>query len=145
MSYGQTNSKSQSLLSSSTIVLVILSWFLMFSACDRPETKSMEVTATAFNSFGWQTHRDHPTLTAWGDTLKPGMKTIAVSRDLIDSGLTHNTVVRIEGLAGEYLVKDKMNHRWRKRIDIYMGNDLDSARSWGKRSLNISWEIPKEQ
>ena len=104
---------------------VLSCFFLAACSCYFRETKTMEVTATAFNSFGWQTHRDHPTLTAWGDTLKPGMKTIAVSRDLIDSGLTHNTKVKIEGLKGKYLVKDKMNKRWRKRIDIYMGVDLD--------------------
>lgn len=117
---------------------------ILFSSCDKRPTKTMEVTATAFNSFGWQTHRDHPTLTAWGDTLKPGMKAIAVSRDLIDSGLTHNTEVKIEGLPGKYLVKDKMNRRWKKRIDIYMETDLDSARSWGKQTVNISWKMPRE-
>lgn len=119
---------------------VLLCILLAVCSCDQRKTKTMEVTATAFNSFGWQTHRDHPTLTAWGDTLKPGMKTIAVSRDLIDSGLTHNTKVKIEGLSGKYLVKDKMNKRWKKRIDIYLGEDLDSARSWGKRQVIIYWK-----
>lgn len=105
----------------------------------------MEVTATAYNSLAVQTHRDHPTLTAWGDTLREGMKVIAVSRDLIDSGLTHNSEVRIEGFPGIYIVKDKMNMRWRKRIDIYMGLDADTARSWGKRKVNISWKTPQKQ
>ena len=128
-----------------TETLVVLLSLLIFSACDQRESRTMEVTATAFNSLGWQTHADHPTLAAWGDTLKPGMKTIAVSRDLIDSGLTHNTVVRIEGLRGKYVVKDKMNKRWRKRIDIYLGADLDSARSWGKQKRTISWKVDTEE
>ncbi|GAL15331.1 hypothetical protein JCM19233_6349 [Vibrio astriarenae] len=37
-----------------------------------------------------------------GDRLKPGMKSIAVSRDLIALGLTHNQEVRIEGFEGTY-------------------------------------------
>jgi 3D (Asp-Asp-Asp) domain-containing protein len=32
-----------------------------------------------------------------------------------------------------------MNKRWEKRIDIYMGHDLEAARAWGKRQVEISW------
>jgi 3D (Asp-Asp-Asp) domain-containing protein len=32
-----------------------------------------------------------------------------------------------------------MHQRWTKRIDIYMGHDLDAARTWGKRRVEISW------
>lgn len=101
-------------------------------------TKTMEVTATAYNSLSWQTLGD-PNLTAFGDTLKPGMKAIAVSRDLLDSGLVHNTKVKIQGLPGLYHVRDKMNRRWRRRIDIYMGTNHDSARAWGRKKVNITW------
>ena len=115
---------------------------LLFSiACNNTETHTMEVTATAYNSTGSQTHRDHPNLTAWGDILTPGMKAIAVSRDLIPLGLTHNTKVRIEGFPGTWLVLDKMNKRWTKKIDIYMGLDEEAAREWGKRKVTISWEV----
>ncbi|MDZ7845639.1 MAG: hypothetical protein U5L96_02035 [Owenweeksia sp.] len=107
-------------------------------------TKSMVVTATAYNSLAYQTQGD-PTLTAWGDTLKPGMKAIAVSRDLIDSGLTHNTWVYIEELQDTFLVKDKMNRRWTRKIDIYLGNYVDSARQWGKRPVNITWPGPASE
>jgi len=51
------------------------------------ETRSLKVTATAYNSLPGQTQGD-PRLTAWGETLKPGMQAIAVSRDLIRMGLT---------------------------------------------------------
>lgn len=98
-----------------------------------------EVTATAYNSVNSQTKAGDPTLTAWGDTLKPGMKAIAVSRDLIDDGLTHGTEVTIEGLEGTYIVRDKMNKRWEDKIDIYMGTDVEAAREWGKRTVTISW------
>lgn len=121
--------------------IVASSAVLLFSACDQRETKTMEVTATAYNSLAAQTDHHNPSLAAWGDTLSAGMKVIAVSRDLIDSGLTHNTEVRIEGLPGTYIVKDKMNRRWRKKIDIYMGLDVDTARSWGKRKVEISWKM----
>jgi 3D (Asp-Asp-Asp) domain-containing protein len=109
--------------------------------CEKQETKSLEVTATAYNSVGSQTNKGHPTTTAWGEELKPGMKCIAVSRDLIEMGLTHNTRVKIEGLSGTYRVADKMNQRWQKRIDIYMGIDEKAAKEWGKKEVTISWKV----
>jgi 3D (Asp-Asp-Asp) domain-containing protein len=100
--------------------------------------RALAVTATAYNSLPEQTDAE-PHLAAWGDPLAPGMKVIAVSRDLIALGLDYGTSVKIEGLPGEYLVLDKMHKRWKKRIDIYMGNDIYAARSWGKRQVEISW------
>lgn len=55
----------------------------------------MEVTATAYTSSPRETDST-PFLAAWGDTLKPDMKVIAVSRDLLELGLTHKTKVKIE-------------------------------------------------
>ncbi len=108
------------------------------------QRKTMEVTATAYNSVPAQTRPGSSgAITAWGDTLKPGMKCIAVSRDLIDSGLVHNKTVKIEGLDGTYWVKDKMNKRWTKKIDIYMGTNEKKAREWGKKQVTISW-VPDE-
>ena len=43
------------------------------------------------------------------------------------------------GLPGTYVVMDKLNKRWKLRIDIYMGTDIDVARQWGKRAVMISW------
>jgi 3D (Asp-Asp-Asp) domain-containing protein len=100
--------------------------------------RALAVTATAYNSVPEQTDGD-PYLAAWGDSLAPGMKVIAVSQDLIPLGLDHRTSVTIKGLPGVYLVLDKMHKRWEKRIDIYMGLDLDAARTWGKRQVEISW------
>ncbi len=111
---------------------------LALSGCSRGES-SMEVTASAYTSSVGETD-DTPSLAAWGDTLKPGMKAIAVSRDLIAAGLTHNTIVRIEGFEGEYRVLDKMNRRWEKKIDIYMGNDRKKALQWGKQKVMIYWQ-----
>jgi 3D (Asp-Asp-Asp) domain-containing protein len=123
---------------------LLVSVALIFAGCDSRKTLTREVTATAYNSLKSQTHNDHPDISAWGDTLKPGMKSIAVSRDLIPLGLTRNTKVKIEGLPGTYLVLDKMNKRWRNKIDIYMGTDKKAAREWGKQKVFISWKVEKE-
>ena len=108
---------------------------------ENPEQlNKLQVTATAYNSLPWQTKADNPSITAWGDSLKPGMKALAVSRDLIPLGLGHNTEVKIEGLSGTYQVLDKMNARWTKKIDIYMGLNPDTAREWGRQKVVIYWE-----
>lgn len=103
--------------------------------------KSMEVTATAYNSVEAQTKKGDPATAAWGDQLEPGMKAIAVSRDLLKEGLDHNTPVKIEGLPGTYKVLDKMHSRWNNRIDIYMGEDIDLAKEWGRQTVEISWAV----
>ncbi|HIO91718.1 MAG TPA: hypothetical protein EYG68_02605 [Leucothrix mucor] len=103
------------------------------------ELKVLEVVATAYTSHAAQTDST-PTIAAWGDRLKPSTKAIAVSRDLLtEYGLKHRSKVRIKGLSGEYLVLDKMNKRWRKKIDIYMGMNRKAAFKWGKRRVVLSW------
>ena len=119
--------------------------FFLLLSCSKPaepidEENVLTVTATAYNSLAYQTKAINSNIAAWGDTLKPGMKVIAVSRDLIDSGLVHNKELRVEGLEGIYLVKDKMNKRYTKRIDIYMGVDVKKAKKWGKKKLKIYWK-----
>jgi 3D (Asp-Asp-Asp) domain-containing protein len=106
------------------------------------ETKTMEVTATAYNSVESQTKKGDPVTAAWGDKLKPGMKAIAVSRDLLqEEGIEHGTAVNIKGLPGKYKVLDKMNRRWKKKIDIYMGENVAQAREWGRQKVEISWKV----
>ena len=100
--------------------------------------QALEVTVTAYNSVPEQTDAQ-PTVAAWGDHLEPGMKVIAVSRDLIELGLRHGTVVHIEGLDGDYVVLDKMNRRWRGAIDLYMGKDISAARRFGRQQRRITW------
>ena len=96
------------------------------------------MTATAYNSLPGQTEGD-PSIAAWGDRLEPGMRAIAVSRDLLDLGLTRGVEVEIEGLPGRYRVLDKLHWRWQKRIDVYMGTDLAAAKQFGKRRVTIRW------
>ncbi|TNJ41725.1 3D domain-containing protein [Tamlana fucoidanivorans] len=109
---------------------------------DNYDWNSRIVTATAYNSLAYQTS-DTPNITAFGDSLKPGFRYIAVSRDLLKLGLKHNTPVKIEGLEGVYWVKDKMHSRWKNRIDIYMGIDVKQARQWGRRRVCIDYGIPR--
>ncbi|MGM0565880.1 MAG: 3D domain-containing protein [Bacteroidota bacterium] len=123
-------------------------WILIaygVSSCKNRETHTLEVKATAYNSLPNQTHAKHPKITAWGDTLEPGMKSIAVSRDLIELGLVHGTEVSIEGLPGKYIVRDKMNRRWEKKIDIYMGTNIAKARDWGIKTVTIRWKTSPEE
>jgi len=99
----------------------------------------LRVTATAYSSHKGQTDRT-PFLAAWNNRLSPGMKIIAVSRDLLSRyGMRNGTKVRIGGLPGYYRVRDKMNKRYKKRIDIYMGVNRRKALRWGRRSVVVYW------
>lgn len=121
------------------IVLLLGVCTALGAAADGEPEESLEVVATAFNSLPSQTD-DHPRITAWGDRLEPGMKAIAVSRDLIRLGLGYGVEVAIDGLPGLYVVRDKMAARWKHKIDIYMGHDVEAARRWGRRRVTIRWE-----
>jgi 3D (Asp-Asp-Asp) domain-containing protein len=100
--------------------------------------RSMVVTVSAYNSVPSQTNSE-PTITAWGDELKPGMNVVAVSPDLLDEGLSHGSVLRIEGFKGEYVVLDKTASRFTKRVDVYMGLDVEAAKDFGVKELRITW------
>lgn len=121
----------------------------LFLSCN--ETKKMdpyvwiplEVVATAYNSVKSQTLGE-PNITAWGDTLVPGMKSIAVSRDLIAKGMEHGTMVRINTFPDTFYVNDKMHRRWKNRIDIYMGADNKKALEWGKKKVRIEFAVLRE-
>lgn len=118
---------------------------LLASGCSdsNMQPMSQEVTATAYTLSESETKKGNVGLAAWGDQLEPGMKAVAVSRDLIKKGLTHNTEVTIEGL-GDYIVLDKMNRRWKDKIDILM-ESRDDAREWGKRTVTIHWKVSREE
>ena len=128
-----------------TVLLAIL----LLTSCKIKEEdpyiwKEIKVKATAYNSLRYQTSLN-PSIAAWGDSLKPGMKCIAVSRDLIKLGLKHNTPVKIQGLDSIYLVKDKMHRRKRNQIDIYMGKDVKKAKNWGVQRLTIQYGVLKSE
>jgi 3D (Asp-Asp-Asp) domain-containing protein len=122
------------------LVVVALAFGVVGTAtAGKERSNNLKVTATAYNSIPAQTDST-PDIAAWGDRLRPGMKAIAVSRDLLNQyGLSRGDKVRIKGLEGEYVVLDKMNKRWRKKIDIYMGKDRRAAKQWGRRNVTIEW------
>lgn len=113
------------------------------STAEAMNWKTVNVTASAYNSVANQS-QGNPKITAWGDTLRPGMNVIAISRDLMRDGLKYNTPVKIDGLSGIFFVKDKMHHRWRNKIDIYMGNDVEKARNWGRKKISIQYLVQKD-
>jgi 3D (Asp-Asp-Asp) domain-containing protein len=120
--------------------LATIAWIALLAspAIAGADEQTLEVTASAYNSLAAQTHGE-PNIGAWGDRLVPGMKSIAVSRDLMELGLTQGVLVRIDGLPGEYQVLDKMAKRWKKKVDIYMGEDRQAALDWGVRKVTIRW------
>ena len=133
--------------SKSVPLIFIFLYYLAVISCGKKEDQwiwhPLEVTASAYNSTRAQTN-EQPNIAAWGDTLKPGMKCIAISRDLLKLGLEHNTPVKLPGFDGIYLVKDKMHLRWQNRIDIYMGQDVKKAREWGKKKIVIQFGVKRK-
>lgn len=129
------------------VASLIIAGLLILTSCStiqkplQEKQQSLLVTATAFNSLPKQ-GQGNPNVGAWGDRITPGVNAIAVSDDLVSFGLTRGTRLRIEGMKNEYVVLDRMPARWKKRIDIYMGNDVKAARAWGKRDVNIYWTVP---
>ena len=106
---------------------------------DRRFKHRLRVVATAYTSHRGQTDKT-PFLAAWNNRIRPGMKIIAVSPDLIRKyGITNGTRVKISGLRGIYTVRDKMNPRLRNHIDIYMGTDRRRALRWGRRRVMLYW------
>ena len=72
--------------------IVFASWASSL-ADDVTPRRTLALTATAYNSVPEQTN-SQPNIAAWGDSLQPGMKVIAVSRDLLDLGAIK---VRVRG------------------------------------------------
>ena len=121
-------------IASSSAVLLLLAAGVV--AAKEEEEHWLDVDVTAYNATVAQTDQE-PAIAAWGDELRPGMRVIAVSRDLLSLGLDHGTRVEIDGLAGEYVVLDKTHRRWTRRVDLFMGKDVRKALKWGKRRMRI--------
>ena len=117
-------------------VLAFCALALLVAVTEREQ--SATVTASAYNSTPAQTD-SNPNEGAWGDEIRPGMKVLAVSPDLVESGLGRGTEVRISGLPGTWTVLDRTASRHRNRIDIYMGTDVAAAVTWGLKKVTIHW------
>ncbi len=123
-----------------SLLFIVLGLFILTN-CSSPQSSPSQSISVTANAYVTSSSKDAHG--AWGDLLEPGMKCIAVSHDLIEMGLVHQTKVQIEGLEGDYLVLDKMHSKWEHKIDIYMGHDLDAALQWGAKKVTISWQKPE--
>ncbi len=123
----------------------LLLFILLIYACTpkkRPQ-KCLKVKASAYNSVPYQTRPGSSgMITAWGDTLVDSIPSIAISRDLLDSGLIYGTLVNIQGYDELFVVNDKMNRRYLNRIDIHMGRNVKKARKFGVKKVEICWDLP---
>ena len=88
------------------------------------------VTATIYHADPKQCNADYLT-TASLKKINPenpqGHRWIAVSRDLEKKGFTMGVKVCIEGageMDGEYTIEDRMNKRWKHRIDFLVNKDM---------------------
>ena len=87
------------------------------------------VTATVYHAVEKQTDST-PFITASGKHINPknpaSHRWIAVSRDLEPLGYTFGTKVIVSGagdMDGEWIVQDRMNRRWKNRIDFLVNED----------------------
>ena len=122
-------------------VTIVATMVLACTSCQsRFETHARTVTATAYTLRAAEGgFHGQAGVGAWGAQLADHSHSIAVSRDLLAAGLTRGRKVWIDGLDGTWVVRDKMNRRWKNRIDILMDDDPDVARQWGRRKVTIRW------
>jgi len=101
---------------------------------DRP-VYSMKVTATGYTARKEECDAN-PEITASGNPSRVGV--IAVSRDLeYELGLKMGDMILIPDM-GLFRIEDRMNSRWKRRIDILHGN-LKAAKLFGTKQVEIIW------
>jgi 3D (Asp-Asp-Asp) domain-containing protein len=106
-------------------------------AADPAQARSLTVTASAYNSTPAQTDGT-PRIGACNEPLRQDANLVAVSPDLMKMGLDCGTKLRIDGF-GEFVVWDKTDDKWTRRIDIHMGRKVEKAEEWGEKKVRISW------
>jgi 3D (Asp-Asp-Asp) domain-containing protein len=96
---------------------------------------STPVTVTAYSARPQETNSE-PWFTADMTPSRVGL--LAVSRDLLyEIGLQYGQTVILEGL-GVFKVRDTMNERFRRRVDILMAHHK-AAKLFGKREAVLRW------
>jgi len=96
--------------------------------------RSALVTATIYHAVPEQTNADYLTTASLKkiDQENPQRhRWIAVSRDLEKLGFVFGTRVCVEGageMDGIWSVEDRMNKRWRRRIDFLVNEDITGGR-----------------
>lgn len=98
------------------------------------------VTATVYNAVPSQTDSD-PLITASLKEINPDnpQRWIAVSRDLEQMGVNMGDTICVENagpMNGQWVVEDRMNRRWRKRIDFLVHDSIKLGK-WNNVKLLI--------
>jgi hypothetical protein len=103
-----------------------------------------EVASVVVGAFAVELRRPEagPWRGSWGDELRPGMKAVAVSPDLVQRGLERGTRVRIEGMPSAYRVRHQLSAATHERVEIFMGTDAAAAQRWHERRARIWWAKP---
>jgi len=117
-----------------TVILDKKIFFLSREVEDLKRKLNLDVklcTVTAYSASRRECD-DTPDITASGEKVKEGF--IAVSRDLFSKGWTFNKRVYIPSLKKIFIIKDLMNKRWRRRLDIFMPS-RKAAKKFGKKRL----------
>ena len=103
---------------------------------------SIYVTCTIYHAVPEQTDTT-PFITASGAHINKdnpqGHRWIAVSRDLEELGFVFGAKVRVTGtssLDGIYVVQDRMNARWKKRIDLLVNKEITGGK-WDKVKIEL--------
>jgi 3D (Asp-Asp-Asp) domain-containing protein len=101
------------------------------------------VTATIYHAVEGQTDST-PLITASGKHIDPNNpekhRWIAVSRDLEPLGFTFGTEVIVEGalgMEGIWIVQDRMNKRWKHRIDFLVNKEKKLGK-WENVKIKIN-------
>lgn len=95
--------------------------------------EKLEVDITFYTSRPEETDST-PFITADGTRVRDGI--IAISRDLFEH-FDYGDSLFVDGY-GWFEVRDCMNKRWKKRVDIWVGSKKVAIRN-GKKRGNIRW------
>ena len=100
------------------------------------------VTATIYHAVPGQTD-DTPNITATGFTINMNNprshNIIAVSRDLEKMGFTMNSKVCVTNagpMNGVWIIRDRMNKRWTKRIDFLVDTSIVAGK-WDQAKIRL--------
>ena len=103
---------------------------------------SILVTATIYHADPAQCNADYLTtasLKSINEANPQGHRWIAVSRDLEQHGFVFGSKVCVEGagqLSGVWTVEDRMNKRWKNRIDFLVNKDVKGGK-WNNVKIKL--------
>ena len=121
-------------------VTYFLSLLLLVITTNCADLQMEHVTVTAYSSTIEETDST-PFIAAWGDSVGAG--TIAISRDLLtELSRGQRVLLFLNGHSSApdtFVVNDKMNRRWKKRVDIWFENKQAAYRFGKKKEVLLLW------